>query len=291
MFHDRARLTAVAGRGGDGSIHFRREKYVPRGGPDGGDGGHGGDVVLVADLRRRDLSGIRPNQKVRAERGGSVAAACRTAPAARMPSWRFPSGRRSSPETSCRRPCAAGRARRRCSRWDRRSRQQALRGADATDAALRRDRLPGRGEGDRASPETARRRRARRPAECRQVVAAYAYLECAAEDRRVPVHDALAGARDGGVVGRAAARRRRRSRPHRRGERGDRARPRVPRAPRARPASRPRHRLVGGRCGRALEHDRRRTRRLRRRTRRAAADRRAQQDRPQPRSACVRDRG
>ncbi len=70
MFHDRARLTAVAGRGGDGSIHFRREKFVPRGGPDGGDGGDGGDVVLIADQRRRDLSGFRPNQKVRAERGG-----------------------------------------------------------------------------------------------------------------------------------------------------------------------------------------------------------------------------
>ena len=70
MFHDRARLTAVAGRGGDGSIHFRREKYVPRGGPDGGDGGTGGDVVVVADPRRRDLSGFRPNQKLRAGRGG-----------------------------------------------------------------------------------------------------------------------------------------------------------------------------------------------------------------------------
>jgi GTP-binding protein len=70
VFHDRARLTAVAGRGGDGSIHFRREKYVPRGGPDGGDGGEGGDVVLVADPRRRDLSGFRPNQRVRAGRGG-----------------------------------------------------------------------------------------------------------------------------------------------------------------------------------------------------------------------------
>ncbi|HEX4324326.1 MAG TPA: GTPase ObgE [Gaiellaceae bacterium] len=70
MFHDRARLTVVAGRGGDGSIHFRREKYVPRGGPDGGDGGDGGDVVLVADPRRRDLSGFRPNQKLRAGNGG-----------------------------------------------------------------------------------------------------------------------------------------------------------------------------------------------------------------------------
>jgi GTPase len=70
VFHDRARLWVQGGRGGDGSIHFRREKYVPKGGPDGGDGGAGGDVVLVADARRRDLSGIRPNQKLRAGRGG-----------------------------------------------------------------------------------------------------------------------------------------------------------------------------------------------------------------------------
>ncbi|HZR95323.1 MAG TPA: GTPase ObgE [Gaiellaceae bacterium] len=71
MFHDRARLTVIAGRGGDGAIHFRREKFVPKGGPDGGDGGKGGDVVLVADPRRRDLSGFRPNQKLRAGRGGA----------------------------------------------------------------------------------------------------------------------------------------------------------------------------------------------------------------------------
>jgi len=71
MFHDRARLHVIAGKGGDGSMHFRREKFVPKGGPDGGDGGDGGDVVLVADPRRRDLSGFRPNQKLRAERGGN----------------------------------------------------------------------------------------------------------------------------------------------------------------------------------------------------------------------------
>jgi GTP-binding protein len=70
MFHDKARLHVVAGRGGDGSMHFRREKFVPKGGPDGGDGGDGGDVVLVADAQRRDLSGFRPNQKLRAGRGG-----------------------------------------------------------------------------------------------------------------------------------------------------------------------------------------------------------------------------
>ncbi len=70
MFHDRARLTVIAGRGGDGAIHFRREKFVPKGGPDGGDGGDGGDVVLVADPRRRDLSGFRRNEKLRAGKGG-----------------------------------------------------------------------------------------------------------------------------------------------------------------------------------------------------------------------------
>src|SRR5438309_390293 len=71
MFHDRARIRVQAGRGGDGSLHFRREKHVPKGGPDGGDGGPGGDVVLVADPDLRDLSAFRPNQHVKAERGGS----------------------------------------------------------------------------------------------------------------------------------------------------------------------------------------------------------------------------
>src|SRR5215210_8529619 len=69
MFSDRARIHVQAGRGGDGSLHFRREKHVPKGGPDGGDGGAGGDVVLVADPDLRDLSAFRPNQRIRAGRG------------------------------------------------------------------------------------------------------------------------------------------------------------------------------------------------------------------------------
>src|SRR5207253_5859340 len=59
MFSDRARINVQAGRGGDGSLHFRREKHVPKGGPDGGDGGPGGDVVVVADPDLRDLSAFR----------------------------------------------------------------------------------------------------------------------------------------------------------------------------------------------------------------------------------------
>ena len=55
-FYDRATVIVQAGRGGDGCVSFRREKFVPKGGPDGGDGGDGGDVVLLADPDMRDLS-------------------------------------------------------------------------------------------------------------------------------------------------------------------------------------------------------------------------------------------
>jgi GTPase len=70
MFNDRARIHVQAGRGGDGALSFRREKYVPKGGPDGGDGGRGGDVVLVADPDLRDLSRFRRQRAYRGGRGG-----------------------------------------------------------------------------------------------------------------------------------------------------------------------------------------------------------------------------
>jgi GTPase len=70
MFHDRARIKVHAGRGGDGGLSFRREKFVPKGGPDGGDGGRGGDVVLVADSELRDLSALHSRRVVQAANGG-----------------------------------------------------------------------------------------------------------------------------------------------------------------------------------------------------------------------------
>ncbi|MEO5575079.1 MAG: GTPase ObgE, partial [Gaiellaceae bacterium] len=69
MFHDRARIEVLAGRGGDGGLSFRREKHVPRGGPDGGDGGRGGDVILVANKDLRDLSAFRQKLRFKAGRG------------------------------------------------------------------------------------------------------------------------------------------------------------------------------------------------------------------------------
>jgi GTP-binding protein len=70
VLHDRARIFVQAGGGGDGVVSFRREAHVPRGGPDGGDGGRGGDVVLVCDASLRDLQPFRRRSHFKARRGG-----------------------------------------------------------------------------------------------------------------------------------------------------------------------------------------------------------------------------
>lgn len=68
MLYDRAKIYVEGGKGGDGCISFRREAHVPRGGPDGGDGGHGGGVLLECDTSRRDLGALR-SKHFRADRG------------------------------------------------------------------------------------------------------------------------------------------------------------------------------------------------------------------------------
>ena len=69
MFVDRARITIKSGKGGDGAVTFRKEPFVPEGGPDGGDGGRGGDVIFVADRNMRTLMDFRFQRKYFAEDG------------------------------------------------------------------------------------------------------------------------------------------------------------------------------------------------------------------------------
>lgn len=71
MFVDRVQISVLGGRGGDGCLSFRREKYVPRGGPDGGDGGRGGSVILVADPSADSLAPLAHKHQWNAPSGRS----------------------------------------------------------------------------------------------------------------------------------------------------------------------------------------------------------------------------
>jgi GTP-binding protein len=73
MFIDQAEISVRSGKGGDGAVHFRREKYVPRGGPDGGDGGKGGDVILEVSPTLNTLFAFRNKSKFRAQDGANGA--------------------------------------------------------------------------------------------------------------------------------------------------------------------------------------------------------------------------
>lgn len=68
-FIDEAKIQVIAGKGGDGSASFRREKYIPKGGPDGGDGGRGGSVYAVADCNINTLVEFRYTRIFKAQKG------------------------------------------------------------------------------------------------------------------------------------------------------------------------------------------------------------------------------
>ena len=120
VFSDRATIHVRGGAGGDGVVSFRREAHVPKGGPDGGDGGRGGDVVLLCDASRRDLSEFhrgahdqggarRPRRGRPAPRrrpGSAACCACRPAPPPRTPSAAC-AGTSCSPASAPRWPAAA----------------------------------------------------------------------------------------------------------------------------------------------------------------------------------------
>ncbi len=71
MYFDEVVIEVSGGKGGDGVIRFRREKYVPRGGPDGGDGGRGGDVVLIVDQHQNTLAHFRHQKQFKAQSGSN----------------------------------------------------------------------------------------------------------------------------------------------------------------------------------------------------------------------------
>ena len=69
MFYDGAKIFVRSGNGGDGMISFRREKNVPRGGPDGGDGGYGGDILFVVNMKKNSLVQFHRQNHYRAGNG------------------------------------------------------------------------------------------------------------------------------------------------------------------------------------------------------------------------------
>ncbi|HVF12403.1 MAG TPA: GTPase ObgE, partial [Actinomycetota bacterium] len=73
MFVDEARVFVASGKGGDGAVSFHREKYRPKGGPDGGNGGRGGSVILMAQEGLGSLSSLKDHPHQRAKGGGQGA--------------------------------------------------------------------------------------------------------------------------------------------------------------------------------------------------------------------------
>ena len=197
MFVDEVDIHVAAGDGGRGCIAFRREKFVPRGGPNGGDGGDGGSVFLVASPHLNTLVNFRFHPDFQAERGqhgmgsnrtGANGAAPHARRAGRHGGLRDARGRRRPVQLADltedrRRRCASPRAARAAAATRVSPRPPTARRAGPTRGA-------GRGEAPAPAAEAAGGRRPRGLPQRGQVHAHLAHLGGQAEDRRLPVHDA-----------------------------------------------------------------------------------------------------
>ena len=198
MFVDEVDIHVEAGHGGRGCLAFRREKFVPRGGPSGGDGGHGGSVYVVASPHTNTLINFRFHPEFNAERGEHGQGSNRTGQSGDDLELAVPIGtlvyeKTGDPDEPLR--LLADLA----EEGQRVLVAQGGRGglgnahfATSTNRAPRKVQPgePGEEQGSAPRAEAARRRRPRRLSQRRQVDAHRAHLGGAAEDRRLPVHDA-----------------------------------------------------------------------------------------------------
>ena len=264
QFVDEVDIHIQAGHGGSGSLSFRREKFVPRGGPDGGNGGIGGSVYAVADPHRNTLVHFQFNPEYKAQRGGNGAGALRTGRGGR--DLEIPGagrhadlleGSRQRRARADRRPDQGRPARAARQGRPRRTGQRALRHLDQSRAAQGAARRRGRRVRSSPDAEAARGCRPGRLSECRQVDADLGDLGGEAEDRELPVHHADAEPRRRRAQRRSQLRGRRRARIDRRRARRTRPRPPVPAPHRAHQGADPpgRHlERIGTRSGRGLRH-------------------------------------
>ena len=203
-FLDEAKIHLRSGDGGNGVVAFRREKFIEFGGPDGGNGGKGGDIVLEAVENLNTLIDFRYTQHFRAKKGGNGSGADKTGAGApdvviKVPVGHADPGR--GPRHAAGRSGCAGPARGAAARRRRRVRQYPLQVLDQPCAAASRQGLAGRGALGMAAAEADRRCRPGRAAECREVDVPRRGVGGAAEDRRLSVHHAASAVRRGAAVG------------------------------------------------------------------------------------------
>ena len=228
MFVDEVEIHVAAGHGGKGALSFRREKFVPRGGPDGGDGGPGGNVFLVAHANLNTLLNFRFQKIFEAGNGAQGEGSNRTGKTGGDITLKVPIGTQvfeRSAEDPTELHAARGSHRRQPEDRDREGRprrpgQRALRDLHQPRAAPHAAGTPGRRERPPAAAQAAGGRGPGRLSERRQVDDHLAHLGGQAEDRRVSVHHARPQPRRRRALGRPLVRRRRRAGPDRRGARG-----------------------------------------------------------------------
>ena len=203
-FLDQAKIYVRSGDGGDGVVAFRREKFIEFGGPDGGNGGRGGDVVFEAVPNLNTLIDFRYTQHFRAPKGGNGAGSDRTGAGAPDVVIKVPVGTQimdDDRETLLADLDAPGK-RVCCCRGGDGGFGNAHYKSSTNRAPRRADKgWPGRGALGLAAAQADRRCRAGRAAERRQIHLPRRRLRRAAEDRRLPVHHPAPAARRGPAVG------------------------------------------------------------------------------------------